>query len=971
MIMKHNILFAKVSAFLLSLLLLMSALPVTAFSDEGEATAILIDAGVGKEARSMLVGLDMLLTPQEDLNAAVSRADFAKLLADMENYTGFYVSETGYRDLNDSTKNIEAVSHAIAEGYMAGSNGLFRAEEAITYSEAARAFVVLTGNALSRKISNEAEYLSKAGSLGILRGIRGNGAVALSAGAAYKMAVNTLKASAMKVAAVSTGSVTKVETGDFLSVVRDIKRIIGLLTKTRRAGIYTAEGTGIDAIELDQNRFLSDEDWSEYLGCMVYAYIDYSNGAPEVLHVIPTSDNETVKLKAEDIVEVDKAKTKIIYNSDPDNEADKSMKLSLSTMVVWNGAYGGTLTNYACNELSLRSAHDDCKPGYVRLVDYDADGVCDVMLIMSYEIFFTKSADSHYERLNDVSGKMFDAGGYVDSNRFFYYESGGDAEFDLFDKEQVIHIAESRDRQMVTAVIGEKSIEATVTEIREGKKFLADGVWYEGNDYFCENYTDLYRDTPDNIKVGWHGYLLLDIDGRIAALQPRSEAILGYLTALSEPEGMSSQTQARIFSNYKTEESAYKMQNFDFADSVRVQYTDALNVYKTANVKEGEIRSLSAFIRPDGSFNHQLVRFTLNKNNMINSLQAANESRSWGGVEFREKTALRDGNQVKPGDSRWFNEHDEFALTYDATNGGTLAAGELSADNAVKFEKAAGTYNNGLVLAGIYTVDKTETPLWVIPPDSNLNDETMFNCVELRSNYTLGSYPNIKVYDLKKDGTASAIVWQMADAATGNPDWELYKTVFVTQIKKILNSEDEITTQLTGYRNTRYSNEKKSIIELTPAEPDLFDEVKVGDIVQYNTDAKNNVTIIQRLFSYKDGQSGFEDPRGENQAVRQNTSTYFSYDGVPYWGKVLFENRAAVTMTFKNEIDNYGDTAIAFQKTNYFEWIVFDTKKDKAWLDKTPTVYSILDVGDPAEATDVLALVGSSYSMGFGVIYLK
>ena len=976
--MKHTIISRKLSAIMMVFLLLVSMFPMLTLS-VGAETAAATDVNIitvseenAVAAQDLLSGLDMLETPQADLSEYISRGDFAKILADMMRYNGFATPATGYRDVTETTKNAAAISFVIEQGYMAGENGLFRPFEPVTLAEAAKALVEMTGNNINQTITTDSAYMVKASGLGITRTINSNkGNDVLSAGAAYKMAVNTLTATTIKMAAIEGGYVSDVETGNFLAVMHDVKKISGVLTKTRYAGIYGNGGTGKNSVEIDQIRFVAKEDWTQFLGCQIYAYVDYSGVDAQILHIVPSSNNETIQLKAEDIVSVNSAKTKITYNLTNGEDDDEEMALTNTTIVVWNGAYGGTLVNFSANQLALRAADGSPKVGYVSLIDHDGDDVCDVMNIMCYEMYFTSFADKAQEWLIDKNrtgdSKVVKVGNYAEDRQFMSYAGGTEAGFDVMDKDLIIHVAESYDKQSITVIIGETQVEATITEIRDNNgvtEYCSDGVWYTGNDYF----NAYYKVGANQLYVGWHGYLNLDMDGRITTSEPDSESYWGYLIAISDAQGLETTRQAKLFSNYQTELDAFEIQIFDLAEKVQV---DA-GTGSFTTCKAEDLKSLLVFNNA-GTFRDQLVRFNVTSDGKIKSIKTANTSRTWGYTDF----------QAGGSDSQaWFSDHSDFALCYDAEKDGVA----LTADNTLKFSMPSASYTPCLVFGNLVGLNADEVPMWVIPAD--LSDEKSFAHV-LYEDYTLDAAPNVKVYDLKQEGTASAIVWKQQSSAGRVPTFETYRRVFVTDVKKVLNDEGVVTTEVRGYRNTRYSSEKMGMITLRSVDPTLFNDVLVGDLIGYDVDSNQNVTAIRRIFSYKrryevTGVVGLEtdyaiDTSGGDKYVRRKpaapgaNSSYTGYNS-PYFGKALYNNTVSVTMTFddpRNATDRFGGSHQTFAKMNWFQWIVFDTKTEETKLETAASVYTILDVGDPADATDIFIISGHTNSVSMGIVYVK
>ncbi len=1037
--MKRTIIFRKLSAFLLVFLLVVSMFPAMMVSADAEASTVTVGEEVAVSAKELLSGLDLLGMPQTDLSATISRGDFAALLAGMMRYSGFSTPATGYRDVIEQSANAAAIGFVVEQGYMAGDKGLFRPFDPITYAEAVKALVEMTGNNIQKRITTDSAYMVKASGLGITKTISSkDGNAFLSAGAAYKLAANALTAKSIKMAAVEGGYVSEVETGNFLEVMHNIKRVSGVLTKTRYAGIYSTGGTGKNAVELDQIRFRALEDWTEYLGCQVYAYVDFGGDDAEILHMVPATDNAIIKLKAEDIISVNTAKTEIVYNLTNGEDDDESMTISNSTVVIWNGTYGGSVVNFSTKQLSLRSEEGFPKTGYVRLIDYDDDNVCDSMIIMSYEIYYTASADERKEWITDANrteNKVFDISVFNDSNRFITYESGTEADIELLDKEQLVHVAAGINNQLLFMIISETQVEATISQIRERngiKEYYSDGVWYVGNDYFNKYYTS----GADQIYVGWHGYFNLDLDGRIATVEADSESYWGYLVAISQGTGLSPERQMKIFSNYETDQDAYEVQILELAAKVQL---DAGGYVQTC--KAEDLRSCSVFKRStsdptfnaaNGGFNDQLIRYTVNPEGKVNSIKTAYTDGRWGFDDFNSPTTPS-GSENKSISQEWFVENTDFNLCYDAskdyTDAEMLAAIDDDKQNhsgkGVAYKhltlSAPNPYNTELIFADFVSLNEDDVPVWVIPSD--LNDNESYN------HCTWSTYGgikfNFKIYDLKGNGEASAIVWRQPDGAAMSYDYADHQKLFVTETKKVMNEEGAIATEVTGYRNTRYSSEKMGKITLKSEDANMFNDVEVGDLIDYAVDSNQNVISIRFMFRYKyfvqNGHVGSSDYKWQHvdKGTDPTKNEPFSYDyahsdaeenykdthwirsvrlegaecqvvqassnghGAPYWGKILYDNTMGVTLTFDNPYEtspdgnptikeDYGNNHDTFAKTNYFQWIVHDTKTGETWLETSPAVYSVLDVGiDNVEnATDALVF-GTCEGINMGALYLK
>lgn len=967
--MKHTIIPRKLLAIVMSFLLAMSLFPAMMLTVSAETTIISVSDDVAQQSVDLLTGLDLLEAPQTDLSTTLSRGDFAKLLADMVGYYGFTVATNEYRDVTEATPNYQAICFVIEQGYMFGDKGLFRPGNAVTVAEAARALVEVTGNNLAKNINTDSAYSMKASGLGLYKALNvKNGNDLLSAGAAYKMAVNTLTAKAIKKSAVAGGYITDAETGNFLEVMHNIKRVVGVLTKSQTAGIYTAGGAGKNYVEIDQIRFRAVEDWTALLGYQVNAYIHFGDDGNEVIHLTPFSTNTVVELKAEDIISVNSAKTEIVYNLTDGEDDDEKIRLTSATAVVWNGSYGGTLVNYTANQIALRDELGNPKTGSVRLIDFDEDEVCDVLNIMSYEMYYSSSVDDRNEWVNDTnrtdSSKTLKMDAYLGSARRIVYETGAEADFDLFDKEQVLHVAESYDKTSITVIIGETEVEVTVTEVRTVggvTEYYADGKWYRGNDYFCKYYQHLAT-AP---TAGWHGHFKLDLDGRIAVTESDTEELWGYLIAIGSEPGLTTQNQAKIFTNYKTELSEHKVIVMNLAS--RVQVSPGNGVY--TSYKEEELKNLNIF-KNGAVFKDQLIRFTVNDADEINKIITADETRAW------DYTQLSTGDPLS---DEWYNTSSPFALCYDATKDGPT----ITESDALYLNMPASNYTSTMLLGNKFLLDANHVPFWIIPTD--LSDEKMY-AYGTREGWSLGTTPDIKIYDMKKDNSAGAAVWRRPSGAAENVKWENYKTLLITEVKKIANEEGVVTTQISGYRQYQYSQESMGIKTFTAVDENLLADIQVGDLIQYQTNSMGYITHFRYFFDRDKLGTALEcDPGIVNDSVpglrrkpvedgANGGYRNLGYDAI-CWGKLIATTQKGVIMSFQSPDDPtivYGNNSWAYAKMNWFQWLIVDTRTDEVWKETTPTVvHTLKDVENPEDATDVLLWSSHTDKVSMGILYLK
>ncbi len=791
----------RVVAYMASFAMLLTIfMPAVQATDEN---IIVVSPEVAENSMRVVAGLN-LTARSENYDTPMSRADFALILAKMMRYDGFAVSPSGYRDVTSSTKNAPAIEFCVMYGYMTGERGLFRPDDAITYMEAMRALVEITGNNIEKTISTDAEYMINASLLKINSGISGSSTAPLSVGAAVKMVYNTLNAKSIKVTAISgNGDYKEIITGDFMETLLSVEKISGVLTKTRYTGMYSNIGTGNSNVEIDDIPYNSERDWSDYLGCYVNVYIDHHGDTEQVIFMCIANNNKSIELVSEDIIELD-SDYRMTYYADEEKDDEEKIHFSRDTVVIYNGRSAGTINNFTRNELMLRDATGYAVAGNMRLIDSDSDGVCEVVVMRAYDIMYVSGVDDHkMVVMDDTAAIKLDLSNYMESKIFISYDSGEPTGFDSITSGQVLNVAKSRDGELVYIVITEENYEDAVIEKMSSEGYTASGSTYKVSSYFTNN---LANKENTKLRIGWTGTLYMDVNGRIVATKAEAEHYYGYLTAISTPTGLSTDVQVKMFTDTGAEPDFVV---YECANKVRVNHQP---------VSEENLKAQSVFKANDGSLIDQLIQFSVNEQDQITAIITADRSNVISTLDFN------------PSDS-WYNADKEFALNF--------VGNVLIKDAAC------------LLLGNKFTYP-SDGKLWVIPTD--ITNESGFMLTTAVSQFANDTNYDIELYNINEDGIAEHMVRRTDEVLDS---FSVDSTFFVADIYTVLNDDGEIVNEFKGYNITKYTNQVLTLVTKQTREQSVLNGVQKGDVIQYNADAKGIVTSVSIIHSYNSAPDTF------------------------------------------------------------------------------------------------------------------
>ena len=611
--------------------------PIMELSGAGSDKLVTMIEDDTKEAVSQkLEGLGIYSKNEFEENDIVTREVFSKYMAkildsqyvkstaNFENYTDVDVGYDGHigtmLEMNILTPN---------------DNGEVRPNDAITFSEICRAFVVALGH---QKALEDKAPIVAASNLGI-RNLTG---LYASSEVRYKD-LNGLLDSFLN-ANCLYDEFGKYKTDNVLHTKLGITKLTGIVEATSQTSINSANGIRTGYVTISGNTYkLIDTDVSEVLGKRVTYYVKKIDDEDCVVFIGNIDgNNKILKLNAYDVLDY----TGNVYSYLEENkESTRRAELESGKIVIYNGRTTGTFSA------------TDLLPtyGWVELIDNDQNGKYDVVKITDYDTYVVESYDPTTEIIRDKFENKF-----VDlskADELLVFKNGKKAKASGIKTGDIVTVEQSMDKCRIVLNIStnvlEGSIGAVKTDDSRGTIIISFNDPIHGTevqkDYLCvKNYTGIA-----NTTIGTEGTFYIDAFGQIAAfLKGRGSWTYGYIKK-AKIRRREDVVRIELFTENNTHETidcaqrvtidSYKTANtqdtFDVLASAGASTSEVepeLIMYKTNN--EGLIRHIKTARGTSTTNDFRLVR------NISNGLYISGTSmitaNGWGDVYVGDDTLL-------------------------------------------------------------------------------------------------------------------------------------------------------------------------------------------------------------------------------------------------------------------------------------------------------------------------------------------
>ena len=527
-------------------IVLSSAVSVAAYTD--------LRTPAAADAAEFLSKIGVLQTYDADsLTDTVSRADFALYAARVIKADEFaYTDERFFTDLPMESYALGAVNTLVKQGAVsAGSDRLFRPDDAVTYDEALKIMLSLMGydKYAAYKGGYPVGYIAAAAKIGITAPRTADG---LTLGSAAALIYDCITKNMYEIEEIYSdgASYTTEIDNTLLSTYYSMYRAEGVVTS---ADGGTVNGSASDDYAvIDGTKYNTDSygGTMAFLGQRVtFVYRQAKDETPQLYYIESSDEKRLLDVDIDNFEDFDGTYVRY-YTSDTSDKTDRQSIAGMN--IIYNGrpVYSG-----------LSEIFSRLSEGSLRFADTDYDGKYNNLIITDYVNFSVKSmTDGKRLLYNDLTG------GYIDLNEYGTV-TVKNADGDIIDRTDltlgsVLSVAASTDKAVITIIMCETTAEGAAEQISDDGRFTV--LTLGGKDYrISGGITDI--DT-DNISLGSKYILYFNSFGHAVSAKRSDETMRnGYLCDIANiGSALDSDVRVKIFT------SDGDLSIFDLADTVKL-----------------------------------------------------------------------------------------------------------------------------------------------------------------------------------------------------------------------------------------------------------------------------------------------------------------------------------------------------------------------------------------------------------------
>ncbi len=706
----------------------------------------------------------------------------------------------------------------------------FAPDAPVTYPQAVKMLVNTLGYSVQAEASGgyPAGYLAKANQLGLLSAT--NSSAEITRGTMAILMYNALDIPLLEKTNYGTEAYSygSDDGNTILSRYLHIEKISGkvtadYLTVTGSAGIRV----GRDEVAIDGEVMQAGTSGTaDYLLRQVEAYVREENGEKTILIAVPKSASTAVVIESSQIAN-GKTADEFIYEAD-----GRENRVSVAGAdIIVNGQPSGSLVIP--------------ETGTVTLIYSGAD--VESVLVWRYTNYVVDKADEETDKVyfkKEYNGvKSYELDTESTSVRTVLCDADGkDIPISALKEWGILSVAESADKSVLRAIYSDASIAGEITEIGEDTAVIGGSVHKLAK--------ELAAISPTAPELGLRAAFYKSFSGEIAAIDAayaEGGAMYAYLVAAANGKGLGGVPQMKLY----TENG--EMKTYYTADTVIL---DGRGVPATQLLPESGNVLFSG-----GKAVRQLLKVKINIADLISEIDTA--------ADYLSDTE----NDAKYSEFSKDYYIDENRRTNDDADGLYVAG--------------IGTFSSRFLARGV-------TKIFAIP-DENATDKeySTMKYTEL-IHFTSGvQYRCTSLYDVDEGNVIGAIVWEKdrgnAGAAGGGLPIE-EDTIAVIASKSIGLSEDGETLHYLTLRDEDNKVIRASVddeLEVfykhahtnTDTDPNCVGGVRpdvvpvsaldVGDVVQYEVNSANKITMLNTLFRHK--------TPGEYDQAWQTYGTWYEY----------------------------------------------------------------------------------------------
>lgn len=484
---------------------------------------------------------------------AVSRAEFTAMAIRMMgvDVTQSETVGSGFTDVPDAHPYASAVKAAREFGLISGNgNTMFYPDSKISYQEAGKILVAVTGYQWKLSDTSLTSYMAMANQIGIMRGVGTlNYSMAARRDVLYKMIENALDVEILK--QIGFGDEVTYESKRNETVLSEnlkVGKYKGMVTATPYTSYNGTAKLKTGQIEIDGEIYTVNYNRSaveNLLGYQVTYYVDIADPTdeePTVLLIVENmAEDRVLRVKAEDIKPTT-TNAKLCYYSDSGSGAlrSESADITATANVIYNGVYTCKAHMLEANELQPMT-------GGITLLDTDGDGNYDLVKIDDVTTVVAESVNAEEQIVTDYYKRTAVKVGTNEDVRIV--KNGAEIDFADLKAWDVLAVREDKGKTKMEISVTSSKISGKITGLGE------DTVTVEEREVeLAESLkTFLALPTADakyQLTLNTNGNFYFDEDGKIAAADVGGKSGTGgtyaYLIKYGMESGISTNCEMKV-----------------------------------------------------------------------------------------------------------------------------------------------------------------------------------------------------------------------------------------------------------------------------------------------------------------------------------------------------------------------------------------------------------------------------------------
>lgn len=768
--------------------------------------------------------------------STVTRAEMSAIVLRMLAQTGNSAYKNVFTDVTSAHWAADTIQTAVEQGILDGmGDGTFVPDGNVKYEQVMKMIVCAMnyGTDAENAGGYPQGYVATAGTaLKLLTGVNGTIGNDMPRGEVIKTVYNALLASYREITDFKNGLPVYTSKDTLGVTMFDMYEDEGVLTTTPNVTIASGTETKDGVITIDGVDYKCDFNVDEYLATKVkFYYIDDKNDDNKVIAMFSMGKSTEYTFDADMIDSIATADGSMkVYKTETSNSTT-SYKIN-NISVVYNGELlSASQVTGSFDEFITPNV------GTVKIVDYDNDGIYDIMFVDKYETMLVTNATS--EKLNGKINGVSETVTYDLDDKDYTItvtKSGNDASVKNLKKNDVASIKRNVAGTKIDIIVTGESITGEITSVGEDDGDTT--ITVNGQVYKVD------ANAVADIKTGVTGQFFLDAFDRV-----------GYISSDGALTG--SEAYAVITKAFYNDENELVIRLYtQEGKEIEAKPSGSMNYWgpgastSTKGPSEdklySEINDDSKFIQC-GSNPIKLCKYTLNSSGDISKLYVAVSTMDTSTSEYNNALVIYERTSTSEASGRTSNMNGVSAV------GGTLNGYSIN-DGIVGFTVPDSAEDRG---SGANYSTSTVSASRYKSYDGGVDINFAIG------GFTVGSTKSAQV--LVEFSTSSTSMWEIGELDTAS----IRPAMIVSKINESVDADGDTIYEIKGYANgsevSYMTTSTTSVYKFTGwnerqyggtlifdatgdnLDADLFDAIAPGDIVAMavsGNDIRSMVKIV-------------------------------------------------------------------------------------------------------------------------------